>query len=165
MFVAIEQASAAEYYPTSSAQKRLYLLDEMTGPNINYNVSDVYAYEEPLDKERLQKALDKLLKQEEILRTSFHVVDGEPIQTISPDARVLIDYSEVDEIDIQTEYDKFIQPFVLSEAPLMRVKLMKTTTASYLFVDIHHIICDGESLPVILQQVNEFYENDGTDYE
>lgn len=109
--------------------------------------------------------MDKLLKQEEILRTSFHVVDGEPIQTISPDARVLIDYSEVDEIDIQTEYDKFIQPFVLSEAPLMRVKLMKTTTASYLFVDIHHIICDGESLPVILQQVNEFYENDGTDHE
>ncbi|WP_446098030.1 amino acid adenylation domain-containing protein [Bacillus velezensis] len=165
MFVAIEQASAAEYYPTSSAQKRLYLLDEMTGPNINYNVSDVYAYEEPLDKERLQKALDKLLQQEEILRTSFHVVDGEPIQTISPDARVLIDYSEVDEIDVQTEYDKFIQPFNLSEAPLMRVKLMKTTTASYLFVDIHHIICDGESLPVILHQVNEFYENDETDHE
>jgi amino acid adenylation domain-containing protein/non-ribosomal peptide synthase protein (TIGR01720 family) len=165
MFVAIEQASAAEYYPTSSAQKRLYLLDEMTGPNINYNVSDVYAYEEPLDKERLQKALDKLLEQEEILRTSFHVVDGEPIQMISSDARVLLEYSEVDEIDIQTEYDNFVQPFVLSQAPLMRAKLMRTTTASYLFVDIHHIICDGESLPVILHQVNEFYENDGTDHE
>ncbi|ROR25864.1 non-ribosomal peptide synthase protein (TIGR01720 family)/amino acid adenylation domain-containing protein [Mobilisporobacter senegalensis] len=162
-FVAIAQVSAAEYYPASAAQKRLYLLDEVTGPNINYNISDVYAYEEPLDKERLQKALDKLLEHEEILRTSFQVVDSEPVQTISPDARVLLDYIEVDTLDIQTEYDKFVQPFNLSEAPLMRVKLVKTTNGSYLFVDIHHIICDGESLPVILHQVNEFYENDGTD--
>ena len=157
-YVEIPKVSEAEYYPVSSAQKRLYLMDKMMGPNITYNISDVISYKDALDKERLQKALDQLLKQEEILRTSFHLVDGEPVQTISPNARVLLDYCEADKVDIQYEYDSFVQPFDLSKAPLMRVKLLRTTKGSYLFVDIHHIICDGESLPVLMHQVNQCYE-------
>lgn len=159
-YAEIPKVSEAEYYPTSSAQKRLYLMDKIMGPNISYNISDVISYEEKLDKQRLQKVLDQLIEREEILRTSFHTVNDVPVQIISKDARVLLEYSEADSVDIQSEYESFVQPFDLSKVPLMRVKLLQTTSGSYLFVDIHHIICDGESLPVLLQQVNELYEDD-----
>lgn len=157
-YVAIPKVEEAEYYETSSAQKRLYLMDKMMGPNISYNVSDVIEYEEPLEPQRLQKALDALLEREEILRTSFWMVDDEPVQVISKDTKVKLEFNKVDTVDIQKKYDDFVQPFDLSKAPLIRVKLLEAKGISYLFVDIHHIICDGESLPVLLQQVNELYE-------
>ncbi|WP_146738246.1 condensation domain-containing protein, partial [Bacillus tropicus] len=79
------------------------------------------------DNERLQRALDQLVEQEEILRTSFHIVNGEPIQKISSDARIVLEHSEVNTADsqyIQDEYNTFVQPFDLSKSPLMRAKIL-----------------------------------------
>ena len=142
----------------SSVQKRLYLLNEIVGPSISYNISNVIKYENTLDKEQLQGALDKLLEREEVLRTSFHLINGEPVQVIQPDARVVLEYKEADTLDIQDEYDRFVCPFDLSKAPLMRVKLLQTPQASYLMLDIHHIVSDGESLPIMMNWISELYE-------
>ncbi|MCR4373197.1 amino acid adenylation domain-containing protein, partial [Bacillus amyloliquefaciens] len=157
-FSEIPKIAKAEFYPMSSVQKRLYLLNEIVGPSISYNISNVIKYDKTLDKEQLQGALDKLLEREEILRTSFHLIDGEPVQVIQPDARVVLEYKEADSLDIQAEYDNFVRPFDLSKAPLMRVKLLQTPQASYLMLDIHHIVSDGESLPIMMNWISELYE-------
>ncbi|MGG4428707.1 amino acid adenylation domain-containing protein, partial [Bacillus velezensis] len=157
-FSEIPKIAKAEFYPMSSVQKRLYLLNEIVGPSISYNISNVIKYDKTLDKEQLQGALDKLLEREEILRTSFHLIDGDPVQVIQPDARVVLEYKEADSLDIQAEYDNFVRPFDLSKAPLMRVKLLQTPQASYLMLDIHHIVSDGESLPIMMNWISELYE-------
>ncbi|MEC1108763.1 non-ribosomal peptide synthetase, partial [Bacillus velezensis] len=157
-FSEIPKIAKAEFYPMSSVQKRLYLLNEIVGPSISYNISNVIKYDKTLDKEQLQGALDKLLEREEILRTSFHLIDGEPVQVIQPDAKVVLEYKEADSLDIQAEYDNFVRPFDLSKAPLMRVKLLQTPQASYLMLDIHHIVSDGESLPIMMNWISELYE-------
>ncbi|MGK0537227.1 condensation domain-containing protein, partial [Bacillus sp. 'calajunan'] len=69
-FSEIPKIAEAEFYPMSSVQKRLYLLNEIVGPSTSYNISNVIKYENTLDKEQLQGALDKLLEREEVLRTS-----------------------------------------------------------------------------------------------
>nr|MDH3085345.1 condensation domain-containing protein [Bacillus velezensis] len=82
MFEEIPEIAEAESYSISSAQKRLYLLDQLTGPGTTYNIPLVIKLKVKPDNERLQRALDQLVEQEEILRTSFHIVNGEPIQKI-----------------------------------------------------------------------------------
>ncbi|MCL1918567.1 MAG: amino acid adenylation domain-containing protein [Peptococcaceae bacterium] len=166
-FTEIPRTAEAEIYPMSSAQKRLYILDELIGPNITYNIPGVIRIKGSQPKikkneKQLQKVLDILLEQEEILRTSFHHKNGELIQRISPDVRILLEttkYKKAGMIDIQTECKKFVQPFNLSQAPLMRVKLLRTPKDTYLFIDIHHIISDGISLPILLRQIRELYNN------
>lgn len=105
--------------------------------------------------------MDQLVEHEEILRTSFHIVNGEPIQKISSDARIALEHSEVKTADsqyIQDEYNTFVQPFDLSKSPLMRAKILNTPSNSYLFLDIHHILCDAGSMPVMLYKIQELYE-------
>lgn len=127
MFEEIPEIAEAESYSISSAQKRLYLLDQLTGPGTTYNIPLVIKLKVKPDNERLQRALDQLVEQEEILRTSFHIVNGEPIQKISSDARIVLEHSEVNTADsqyIQDEYNTFVQPFDLSKSPLMRAKIL-----------------------------------------
>ncbi|MCL1918505.1 MAG: amino acid adenylation domain-containing protein [Peptococcaceae bacterium] len=165
-FTEIPRIAEAESYPMSSVQKRLYILDELMGPNITYNIPGVIhikksQLKKKINEKQLQKALDKLLEQEEILRTSFHHENGELVQKIDPNARILLETSthkKSGAIDIQTEYKKFVQPFDLSTAPLIRVKLMRTPRDTYLLMDIHHIISDGISQPILLKQIQDLYE-------
>jgi len=153
----ITKIEQAPKYKMSSAQKRLFLLDEMMGSNISYNISSVLKIKGELDLERLQEALNKLVKREEIFRTSFHMEEGEPVQKMAENAEIKIDYSEEEKVNIQETFNKFVSPFDLSKAPLMRVKIIKTEEEYIFFCDIHHIISDGESMLVMLGILSKLY--------
>jgi tyrocidine synthetase-3 len=162
----IERIPDREFYQTSIAQKRLFILHHMNPASSGYNIPIALLVNGELDRDRLQTALDRLVDRHEPLRTSFHLQNDEPMMTVHPSTVVQIQDISIEESLLETQRDQaldeaiqgFIQPFALDEAPLMRVGLAEIGESEYLLlVDLHHIIADGLSLGIIVTDFMALY--------
>jgi acyl carrier protein len=159
IYTSIEPVEEREYYPVSSAQKRLYIIDQLEGAGTGYNMPQVLALKGEPDKERFEAAFKELIKRHESLRTSFEMTEGEPVQRIHDEAEFAIDYREAAEEEIDTIIKDFIRPFDLGKAPLFRVGLCKTGEGRYILTfDMHHIISDGVSMEILVREFISLYE-------
>ncbi|MED4804369.1 non-ribosomal peptide synthetase [Bacillus atrophaeus] len=150
-YAAIELAPEQEVYPVSSAQKRMYVLQQMEDGGVGYNMPAVLELEGKLDRGRLETVFKKLISRHEPLRTSFEEgTDGEPVQRIH--SKVTFALCE------QEKTAAFIRPFDLSKAPLLRAGLIKETDERHLLlVDMHHIISDGVSVHTLIREFGDLY--------
>jgi hypothetical protein len=100
--------------------------------------------------EMFQKAFRQLIQRHEVLRTSFHQVNGEPMQKIHKHVEFKIKYAGSGS---KLLISHFIRPFDLSRAPLMRAKLVKIAETRHLLIlDMHHIITDGFSMDTFIKE-------------
>jgi NRPS condensation-like uncharacterized protein/acyl carrier protein len=162
-----------DYYDLSQAQKRLYFMYCLDVKSINYNMPNAVLLEGEPDKERLEQCLKKLIQRHESLRTFFVIVDGEGVQRICKvfPGKIL----EIYDAEVPGTPDnlaggahvimkKFIRPFDLSHAPLLRVGLIKQAEGKYiLMIDLHHIICDGISQGLFIKDLNRLFEGKDRD--
>ncbi|MDQ1351780.1 MAG: hypothetical protein QG657_2085, partial [Acidobacteriota bacterium] len=163
-FTAIEPAPTSEYYPLSSAQKRLYLLQQLLGTGSAYNISTAVSLEGGLDKNKLKHVFKELLQRHESLRTSFQVVEGNPVQKIHEAVEF-----EIIEVFVGGEGAVFskrapsalIRAFDLSKAPLLRVGFVELTPGKHIMVvDLHHIISDGVSQGILIKEFMALYRGE-----
>lgn len=166
MFASIEKIPESDYYPVSSAQKRIYILSLLEGAQTSYNMPGATVIVGKVDKKRLEETFKALVKRHETLRTSFELVDGEPVQVISNIADIDLEYIEVDssQENIKDLVNGFMKPFDLKKAPLMRVGLIKVCqkeeNAEETFIlnyDMHHIISDGMSMGILIKEFIDLY--------
>ena len=132
--------------PATDAQMRVYTAQSMNSDSTTYNIPYVFKVDN-VDNERLQNAVNGLIARHESLRTHFENKDGNIIQVINDTAECKIEILNSENITA------FICPFDLSKAPLLRVGIYENT----IMVDMHHIITDGGSMPVFLNELNELY--------
>lgn len=149
-FAKIERVAEKEYYPLSSAQQRLFFLNEFDKNSVAYNLPHVVKLRGELDLEKLNEAFNKLIARHEILRTSFVMVDGRPAQHISDSVN----------FQVETAYDisSFVRPFDIGAAPLIRAGLL--AAEQILVVDMHHIVADGVSQTVLVNELAAFYRGE-----
>lgn len=148
-----------EYYALSSAQIGQFVTSYYDGGNIINNISKVLKVNGPFDKLKFEQAIRKLIERHESLRTSFKIVNGEPVQIVHSKVEFnIIDINQSDK-SLEEIIQSFIQPFDLRVAPLIRVGLMKYDDYYLLLFDMHHIIADGYSLSIIVKEFLELYEN------
>ncbi|WP_339256969.1 amino acid adenylation domain-containing protein [Paenibacillus sp. FSL P2-0136] len=163
-YAAIEKVQEQSYYPLSSAQARLYFLQQLQPDSTVYNLSAVLAMEGEVDTEQLEEVFRQLIRRHEAFRTSFHLVDGEYVQRIHaevPFSLMLLSGSR-DEERPEAIISDFMQPFNLEEAPLLRAGLIRQTgNRMLLAVNLHHIIADGVSLQILIEEFMALYS--GTD--
>lgn len=156
----IKKAEENSYYPLSLMQKGVYIASSYDEGGVSYNIPQFLHMEGPIDRERLEKAFRQLIVRHEALRTSFHIVNGEPVQKINNDVEFDIEYMECSEDNIAGITGEFIRPFDLSKAPLIRIGLAKLTENRHLFMfDIHHIIGDAQSITILIKEVMLLYYN------
>ncbi len=159
IYSSLKKAPEKEYYPISSAQKRMFLLDTIHGSNTGYNLPGTLIIEGGLEFGRLKDAVNKLLMRHEILRTSFEMVNGEPVQKINKVVDFEIEKTESKEKDLNRILKQFIKPFNLKKAPLLRMQLVKLSPEKHvLMYDLHHIISDGTSSTIISKEIASLYE-------
>ncbi|MBW4490089.1 MAG: amino acid adenylation domain-containing protein [Trichocoleus desertorum ATA4-8-CV12] len=153
-------------FPTSSAQQRLWFLDQLLPNSSLYNLAAVVRLQGALDIATLTASFQAIVQRHESLRTTFEIVDGDPMQVISP-----VSNWQLSRIDLQhletTEQDTEIQrlatedaqhPFNLSRGPLMRTTLLQlSATENLLLLSMHHIISDQWSFNVLFQELSTFY--------
>jgi len=161
VYMAIEPVEEKEYYETSSAQKRMWLLQQFDHASTGYNMPGVLMMDGSLDKSRLEDAFSRLITRHETLRTSFHMIGEELVQSVSEKVNFEIKHSETCEGDIEDVIKEFIRPFELDAAPLLRVGLVKVSeNRHFLLFDMHHIISDGVSMTILTQEFMTLYKGD-----
>ena len=158
IYKSIEPVTKREYYPLSSAQKRIYILNQLERESLVYNIPGTLVLEGELDKEKLEEAIRKLIARHETLRTSFELAEGEPVQRVHEKVEFHIEYYEQEEDKTPDKIEKLIKPFDLGRAPLLRVVLIKIKECRHIMLfDIHHIIADGMTMNVIKKEVAALY--------
>ncbi|RDY87136.1 non-ribosomal peptide synthetase [Bacillus velezensis] len=150
-YEAIQPAQKQDTYPVSSAQKRMYVLQQLEDGGVGYNMPAVLELTGPLDRGRLEETFRQLVERHESLRTSFETgPDGEPVQRIHDSVPFQLDEAE--------SPDAFVRPFCLEEAPLFRAALVKESDERHLLLtDMHHIISDGVSVNTLIKEFGELY--------
>jgi gramicidin S synthase 2/tyrocidine synthetase-3 len=159
-FSAVTPAEEKEYYPLSSAQKRLFFLQQLDPGSTVYNMPTMVLLEVELEKEQVEKTFRALLQRHESLRTSFMLVKGEPVQRVHRQVEFDILYHpETNEPgNVEAVTGTFIQPFDLAEAPLVRIGIIRLRDGTHLLMaDIHHIISDGVSQNVLIRDIVGLY--------
>ncbi|QKJ77919.1 non-ribosomal plipastatin synthetase PpsC [Bacillus subtilis] len=160
-YEAIKPAEKQETYPVSSAQKRIYVLQQLEDGGTGYNMPAVLELEGKLNPERMDRAFQELIKRHESLRTSFEQdAGGDPVQRIHDEVPFTLQTTVLGERTEQEAAAAFIKPFDLSQAPLFRAQIVKVSDERHLLlVDMHHIISDGVSVNILIREFGELYNN------
>lgn len=153
----IPSTARADTYVLSAAQKRMYYTWEADQTSTAYNVPIALKIDGPVDAEKLKATIDALISRHEGLRMSFNH-PRQPVcrvhETIPPPFEYITSPPE----NINQLLRELITPFHLHQAPLFRVRLINITEKQYLlFLDFHHIICDGISANIFIQELFEYY--------
>jgi amino acid adenylation domain-containing protein len=151
----------AEYYALSHSQRRLWILDQMEGGFVAYNMPSAYRINGGLDIPAFQKAVHSLVMRHESLRTVFVIIDGEPKQLIRDSINNVLEIiTESDPVAVHKEVNKeAATPFDLSEGPLFRVKLLRIAENEHILIlNMHHIISDAWSSDVLTKDLLMLYQ-------
>jgi len=155
LFVPILKARQQEYYPLSSAQRRMYLLQQMDPGSTAYNVPMKIKLSADTKIDQITSIFNQLIARHENFRTSFELKDELPVQRIHSDVDFGINVQIIDESDLEKRRIDFIRPFNLFQAPLLRVELLHIKSSDpVLLIDMHHIISDGESHGILVDEFN-----------
>ncbi|NUW41373.1 non-ribosomal peptide synthetase [Nonomuraea rhodomycinica] len=146
--------------PLSPAQERLWFLHRLDPADASYTMFVVRRLRGPLDRARLRTALSGVVARHEALRTRFPEVDGRPVAVVERPAPVA-----VEELDARDEAEaralvaaRTNAPFDLGAAPPLRVTLIRLADGDHvLCVVMHHIVADGWSIGVFLDDLAALY--------
>ncbi|BEH40051.1 non-ribosomal peptide synthetase [Burkholderia pseudomallei] len=148
----------------SLAQQRLWFLTQLEGVSEAYHMSGAVRLDGPLNREVLQRALNRIVMRHEALRTCFVREEGEPIQVIQPHADLTVSYHDLREAEQSEQRAKDLSqahasaPFDLSRDLPVRVLLLQLADEAHVVqVVMHHIASDGWSVGVFLQELSALY--------
>lgn len=153
--------------PLSFAQQRLWFLDQLHPGSPLYNISGAVEIQGLLNVAALEQSLNEIVRRHEIFRTTFKVVDGEPMQVVAPNFTLMLKQENLRHLPKehqQAEVTRLAtkeaqQPFDLFTGPLLRATLLELDAVHYvLILTIHHIIFDAWSMNVLIGELSVLYE-------
>ncbi|MEY2930718.1 MAG: hypothetical protein RL033_1467, partial [Pseudomonadota bacterium] len=163
---ALTAAARTEPLPLSFAQQRLWFLAQLDArAGAAYVIPGGVRLSGALDIPALQAALDRIVARHEALRTVFVTLDGSPVQRIAaPDvgfALEVLDLSGDPRAEFQLERmaaEEASAPFDLAHGPLIRGRLLRLAPDEHaLLVTMHHIVSDGWSMGVLINEFSALY--------
>ena len=159
----IKPVNKSDFYAVSSAQKRMFFASSVAGEaSTLYNVPGGVILDGTIDVEKLEKCLNTLINRHEALRTCFILNGDEVAQKIIDKIDFKIELQNDSNFeDLDTIFKDFVKPFDLSIAPLFRAKFISFTNGkSALLIDMHHIISDGSSLNIFINELCKLYNDE-----
>ncbi len=161
------QSRESNSFPLSFAQQRLWFLDQLQPGNIAYNISQAMHLKGWLHVAALEQSFNEIVRRHEVLRTTFAMANGQPVQVISPSLNFTLPVVDLTDLPKTTQKIKVQQlatneaqhPFDLAQGSLLRVTLLKLGEAEnvLLFV-MHHIVSDAKSCGIIIQELAALYK-------
>lgn len=151
----------------SFAQERLWFLDQLEPGSSAYNVPVLLRVNCALDVLSLIRSLEEIVRRHESLRTVFLVENGQPVQRILPPFSIVpggedlrhLPQDERDRQGLARAAEETRKTFDLARGPLFRVHLWRLQEDEYfLLLTIHHIVCDGWSVGILLRELAVLYD-------
>ncbi|MGU9832325.1 condensation domain-containing protein, partial [Pseudomonas sp. LF195] len=148
-----------QHLPLSYAQERQWFLWQLDPDSAAYHVPGALRLSGRLDKAALQRSFDALVARHESLRTRLHLGDEQRSQEVLAHTVVRIAESPVDEARLKARVEAEIaRPFDLQQGPLLRVSLLTLSEDEHVLVLVqHHIVSDGWSMGVMVQELMQRY--------
>ncbi len=153
--------------PLSHAQELLWLLSQVFDDGVAYNAPGAFRLEGPLDVDVLAAALTALARRHEILRTTYAVIDGTPMQVVGdgPASELeLVDLSALGVDAQEAEVRRLLKErsrfaFDLEHGPIMRPTVMRLGPQEHIFMLVlHHVATDGYSRGALFRELTVLYE-------
>jgi hypothetical protein len=168
LLVAALRRKGAEFniLPLSFAQQRLWFLHQLTPGVAAYNVSAAARLSGPLDAVALAASLAEIARRHESLRTTFVAIEGQPAQIVVPQLAFrlpLVDLTSLPGAAREAEAQRLAvaeaqTPFDLAQGPLLRATLLRLEKRRHLLLlTVHHIVSDGWSMGVFVQEMITLY--------
>lgn len=153
--------------PLSYAQELLWLLSQVFDDGVAYNAPGAYQLEGKLDLRLLTEAFGALAKRHEILRTSYSLIDGRPMQLIGPGQPVELNVVDLQGLvvdDQRSEVQRILKEesrfaFDLVNGPIMRPTVIRLSREDHvLMLNMHHVATDGYSRGALYRDLTAFYD-------
>lgn len=150
------QFDRKEDYPISSNQNGIWIEEMSTPGTTKYNIPLLIKLDKLIEPERLKNAIIECVNDHPYMKATLTVAsDGSVRAKRADDAPVMVTIEKSEET---IDKSVLIEPFTMIDSPLYRFKIIIAKDANYLFMDIHHIICDGTSEAIILEDISAAYE-------
>ena len=148
--------------PLSYGQQALWFLHQLLPEEISFNGAGAIRIHGALDISALDCAFQDLVARHECLRSTFHVVAGEPVQRVHPSTDGIFHFEDASDWDESRLRERLTveahRPFDLENGPVMRVILFRRNTEHVLLLSMDHIITDFWSMTVLAREVIAAYE-------
>src|SRR5580765_4069561 len=164
----IPRREAEETIPLSHAQEQVWVHAQLAPQLPLYNEPVTIHYSGPLKAAALEQAFNEILRRHEAWRTSFNVVDGQPVQKVHDQLSIrlpVIDLMDLlpgerEERALEIATADAREPLDLASVPLFRAKLIRLDQEEYrLYLTLCHIIFDGVALyRVLLPELAALYK-------
>ncbi|HHE54764.1 MAG TPA: non-ribosomal peptide synthetase, partial [Caldithrix abyssi] len=158
----------ANAFTLSFAQQRLWFLYQLDPSSTAYHIPAALRLIGKLNIKALKEALTTITKRHEILRTTFSTINGTPIQIVSNNSNVSLSFVDISTLAPQVRQQELEQillnenakPFDLNKGPLWKVKVIKLSENEHvLYLLMHHIISDGWSVGVFVNEFSQLYNS------
>jgi hypothetical protein len=152
--------------PLSFAQERLWFINKMEPNSSAYNVSISLRLAGSVNVDALQQSLGEIRRRHEILRTTFSSKGEQPAQVIDPALPLALPQIDISALPAgvwEEEFNQLVneesqQPFNLGEGPVVRFILVHLREQLHaLLVNVHHIVCDGWSVGIFLEEMDQLH--------
>ena len=167
IYMPINQVPKSISYPLSFSQYRFWVLSQLEGGSLAYNMPAAVKLSGIVDVDKFEESFIQLIHRHEILRTYFKTDEDSEVRQyiLEPtDIKFKISREDFSGIENQKEiianylHEKSNVPFDLELAPLVRASLIKLGKEEYIFLlSMHHIICDGLSMEIVISEVLKNY--------
>ncbi|WDD36956.1 amino acid adenylation domain-containing protein (plasmid) [Nostoc sp. UHCC 0926] len=153
--------------PLSFAQQRLWFIDQLEPANSLYNLPTALYLKGSLNVTALSQTLNEIVQRHEALRTSFATVEEQAVQVMSPTLTLplpIVNLQDLPESRREVEVLRLVigeaqRPFNLAYSPLLRATLLHLSEVEYVIMfTMHHIVSDGWSMGILIQEVGVLYE-------
>ena len=144
-----------ETYPLTNTQEGIFIECTANMGSTIYNIPYLLKLDKKVDLDRLAKVIDSTVEAHPYLKTRLFMSDeGEVLQkrddTLSYKTQIINGMNK----------ETLVRPYMLFNEQLFRFELYRTCDGNYLFLDIHHIIADGTSLGIIINDINRAYSGE-----
>ena len=163
---AIHRLSRQDELPQSLAQNRLWITWQLDPHSSAYTIPGALRLRGELDEDAVRASFQQLIQRHEALRTRFYERDGQAFQRV--DAKADFELQVIDLSDLplaerearaqQIREDEARTQFDLEKGPLLWVTLVRLDDEDHqLLVTLHHIIADGWSLNILIDEFSRLY--------
>ena len=144
-----------ENYPLTNTQEGIFIECTANMGSTIYNIPYLLKLDKKVDLERLATAIDRMVEAHPYLKTRlFMDENGDVLQ--KREDNLVYKTPIINEMNRKT----LVRPYMLFNEQLFRFEIYRTCDGNYLFLDLHHIIADGTSLAIIINDINRAYSGE-----
>lgn len=139
-------------HPLGAAQLGVYMDCVKNPESTAYNIGQVLEFEKNIDPNQLASAVKEIIEAHPALNVHYETIDSK-VMTVPNEADIEVPIRTVSEAELEAYRNEFIMPFILRKGPLYKAEVIESEKAVYLFADFHHLVFDGYSETLFLNDL------------